>query len=144
MAKASRTITINKPASEVFEYLLTGENNKEWRPDVLTIKLKSGKPNTVGAEYLQQMKGPFGQKIQGDYKITELEKNKLIKFVVTAGPARPTGEYTFASEKNATKLTFTLSLEPKGFTKLLAPMIEKQMEKEMNNLDTLKEVLEEK
>ncbi|MGH7204273.1 MAG: SRPBCC family protein, partial [Candidatus Levyibacteriota bacterium] len=81
MIKATASITIDKPVSEVFSFLVKGENNKRWRKDVTEIKLISGNAHGVGAHYLQRMNGPFGKQIEGDYKITEYVVNNVLGFV---------------------------------------------------------------
>src|SRR6266851_1246504 len=111
MINASRSIIINAPVNDVFPFLTQGENNKKWRNDVLKISLVSGKSDAVGATYKQVLSGPFGQKIAGDYKVTEYKKNDTLGFEIIAGPARPKGVYKVEQIKEGTKLSFALSLE---------------------------------
>lgn len=142
MITVSREIVISRPVGKVFSFLLDGTNNKKWRPEVINVKLRSGRVDD-NAEYMQEMTGPFGFKIAGDYKVTHFIPNGLIRFNVIAGPAHPIGTYVFASEGSSTRVGFILKLRPRNFiVKLFLPLIKRQMEKEMDNLTNLKRVLE--
>jgi uncharacterized membrane protein len=142
MAHAENLIVINKPVSEVFGFLADGLNNPKWRAGVVDIKLKSGAAGRVGAEYRQVLKGPFGRNIDGDYRLLTVNQDKELKFVVTSGPARPTGEYLFEQQGGSTKLTFVLDYQTKGLAKLMEPMIQRTMNSEVAALSKLKQVLE--
>ncbi|MCD9025090.1 SRPBCC family protein [Cohnella silvisoli] len=142
MAFAKSSISIRKPVDEVFDFILDGENNNLWRPAVTDVKNTSGKVLGVGTTFIQGMKGPFGKRISGDYEIIGCEKNKLISFKVISGPARPTGKYEFEYDGTETRVTFALSLESKGFARLMDSMITKQMQLEVANLSNMKTYLE--
>jgi hypothetical protein len=142
MAHAENQIVINKPVSEVFSFLADGLNNPKWRAGVIEIKLKSGAAGSVGAEYRQVLKGPFGRNIDGDYRLLTVNQDKELKFAVTSGPARPTGEYLFEQQAGSTKLTFVLDYQTKGLAKLMEPMIQRTMNSEVAALSNLKQLLE--
>src|SRR5215467_2301181 len=142
MAHAENQIVINKPVSEVFSFLADGLNNPKWRDGVIEIKLKSGAAGSEGAEYRQVLKGPFGRNIDGDYRLLTVSQDKELKFAVTSGPARPTGEYLFEQQAGSTKLTFVLDYQTKGLAKLMEPMIQRTMNSEMAALSNLKQILE--
>ena len=141
MAHAENKITLNRPVSDVFAFLLDGDNNPKWRPGVLDIQRLTNKPDGVGSKFKQGLKGPGGR-IDGDFEITECEPNRSIKFQVIAGPARPMGSYTFEASGNATAVTFVLHFEPKGLQKLMDGMINSQMKSEVGMLSNLKSYLE--
>src|SRR5437660_12579607 len=108
MAHAEESITIHRPADEVFDFVLDGTKNPLWRSTVLDIQRVPGKPSGVGAVYKQGLKGPGGRRIDGDYEIVECRANELIRFQVISGPARPTGTYRFEYQRDSTSLPFTL------------------------------------
>ena len=141
MAHAEGKITIDRPVQPVFEFILDGANNPLWRASVLDIKPLAEKPYGVGSVFKQGLKGPGGR-IDGDYQITECKPNQVIKFQVNAGPARPTGEYHFESDRDSTKITLILDFQPKGLAKLMNPMIQSSMQSEVATLANLKSYLE--
>jgi uncharacterized membrane protein len=141
MAHAEKTVIINRPLQSVFEFILNGANNRLWRSSVLDIKPLGEAPYGAGSKFQQGLKGPGGR-IAGDYEITESKPNELIRFKVTAGPARPEGTYRFETQGAGTALTFVLDFQPKGLAKLMDPMIQRSMEEEVGMLAELKAFLE--
>ena len=141
MAHAEGSITIDRPAKTVFDFVLDGANGPLWSPDITDAKLKPGKPLGVGAVFKQGMKGPGGR-IDADYEIVECRPNEWIKFQVVAGPARPVGTYKFESAGSSTKVTFVLDFQPKGLARLMDNMINYVIRAEVGNLSNLKSYLE--
>ena len=142
MAHAEHQTTIGRSPEDVYAFLADGLNNPAWRPGVQAISLKSGEPGAVGAVYSQTLSGPGGRPIDGDYEITTAQPGRLLAFQVVAGPARPAGEYQLSQEPGGTRVRFTLDLQPRGLTKVLGPMIERTMQKEVSQLAGLKALLE--
>lgn len=138
MAHAEGNILINRPVNIVFDFLSDGMNNPHWRPTVVDIQRIPGK----SATFKQGLKGPGGGRIDGDYEITASKPNELITFQVIAGPAKPTGTYKFEAAGNSPRLTFVLHFEPKGFARLMDPMISASMRSEVAMLPNLKAYLE--
>ena len=142
MAHAENRITINRSPRDVYAFLADGMNEPLWRAGVKDIALESGGAGSVGAIYSQTLTGPGGRSIAGDYQIIEAIPEQLLRFQVVAGPARPLGEYRLRTMGDGTEVRFTLDLSPKGFMKLMGPMIAKTMAGEVAQLTSLKAVLE--
>jgi uncharacterized protein YndB with AHSA1/START domain len=143
MPEATRTITINKPITDVFAFISDGANATKWRSGVLDVAHTSGMG--VGEQWKQGVKGPGGRRIDADYEITTYDAPNRLEFKATAGPVRPTGGYLLnQSGDNATDLTFWLKAEVGGLKGLLmGGAVQKTMDAEMAALDRLKAVLEE-
>jgi uncharacterized protein YndB with AHSA1/START domain len=142
MPHAEYTVTIDRPAREVFDYLADGTHNRQWRAGVLEIR-HANSTTGEGAAYRQVLAGPGGRRIDGDYRVTVFNPPRRLEFLVTAGPARPAGvfELTDGTDR-ATVVRFALDVQPTGFMKLMTPMIARQMRREVAQLETLKKVLE--
>jgi uncharacterized protein YndB with AHSA1/START domain len=142
MPHAEHTVTINRPASDVFDYLADGTHNRDWRTGVLEIE-KTTAAEGEGASYRQVLAGPGGRRIQGDYRVTVFDPPRRLEFLVTAGPARPSGVFELTETPDqSTRVSFALDLNPAGLMKLLTPMISRQMRAEVAQLDALKTILE--
>ena len=142
MPHAEHTVTIRRPAREVFDYLADGTHNRDWRSGVLEIEKTAG-PDGEGAVYRQVLSGPGGRRIDGDYRVTVFDPPRRLEFQVTAGPARPTGVFELSENADqATRVRFSLDLSPAGLMKLMTPMISRQMQREVAQLDNLKTILE--
>jgi len=142
MPHAERTVTVNRPARAVFDYLADGTHNAEWRTGVLEIERTSA-GGGEGATYRQILAGPGGRRVDGDYKVTVFDSPARLEFQVTTGPARPTGVFELAeTTPGATVVRFALDLHPTGAMKLLTPVIARQIRREVAQLDSLKAILE--
>ncbi len=143
MPHADHTVTIRRPAADVFSYLADGSHNSEWRSGVIEIRRTSA-TDGEDATYRQVLSGPGGRRIDGDYRVTVFEPPRRLEFEVTAGPARPTGTFELSDgpELGSTVVRFALDLQPTGVMKLMTPMITRQMRREVAQLDSLKARLE--
>jgi uncharacterized protein YndB with AHSA1/START domain len=142
MPHAEHTVTVARPQQEVFDYLAEGTHNREWRPGVLEISRTSA-ADGQGATYRQVLAGPGGRRIDGDYRVTGYDPPRRLEFQVTAGPARPAGVFEVSPDAHgSSRVRFTLDLTPAGFTRLMTPMIARQMRREVAQLDNLKAILE--
>jgi uncharacterized membrane protein len=144
MPRAEETVTINRPAGEVFAFIADGANNTRWRPSLLHVEQSTPGPIGVGTVFKQEENGPGGRPIATDYEITAYEPSSRLSFRVVAGPARPEGRYTFEDLDGSTRVRFELVWEPKGLSKLLSPMVGRQMPREVANLHKVKTILESK
>jgi uncharacterized protein YndB with AHSA1/START domain len=146
LPRAENMVVIAVPITEVFAYIADGTNNPQWRPGVMDITPPEDGPDE-GAVYGQGLRGPKGQRIDGDYRITDYQPPNRLAFEVIAGPARPTG--TFDLEEpvaGATMVRFSLDLQGKGLMKVpmrfAGKVIERQMRAEVDCLSRLKDQLE--
>lgn len=143
MPHAEHTVTVNRSQKDVFDYLAEGTHNREWRAGVLEIERTSA-ADGLGATYRQVLSGPGGRRIDGDYKVTVFDPPQRLEFQVTAGPARPAGVFELSGDDGGqpTRVRFSLDLNPSGLMRLMTPMIARQMQREVAQLDTLKAILE--
>lgn len=143
MPHAEHTVTVNRSQKDVFDYLAQGTHNREWRAGVLEIERTSA-ADGLGATYRQVLSGPGGRPIDGDYKVTVFDPPQRLEFQVTAGPARPAGVFELSGDDGGqpTRVRFSLDLNPSGLMRLMTPMIARQMQREVAQLDTLKAILE--
>jgi uncharacterized protein YndB with AHSA1/START domain len=142
MVHAEYTVTIDRPAADVFAYLADANNDRLWRDGVVSIE-RTSQTAELGATYAQTIRGPGGVNMPGDIAITEYQPNDALAFEVTAGPVRPTGRYRLTAESPArTSVTFTMDVEPTGAMRLMTGVIGKELNNEVKQLDRLKEALE--
>jgi len=141
MPSASHSVTINRPAADVFAFLADGENERRWRSGVLDLQRVSGQG--AGTVYRQGIRGPGGRRIAADYRITAYEPNSLLAFETIAGPVRPSGQFRLQETGGATTLTMSLQAELAGIKRLLlSNMVQKTMDAEVAAIDTIKRLLE--
>ena len=142
MPRANSDIVIKCPREEVFAFLADVENDPQWRSGVLDLKRVSG--SGVGARYAQGVKGPGGRRIPADIEITELTPGEAIAFQTVTGPVRPRGRYVLAAAEGGTRVRFELEADLNGVKRLIAPIVQKTMNNEVGQLDSLKRVIEQR
>jgi carbon monoxide dehydrogenase subunit G len=140
MPSAENSIVVNRARPEVFEFVAEHENDKQWRPGVLDLERASGEGK--GAIYRQGVKGPMGRRIPADIEVTAYEKDSHVAFRTLSGPVRPEGSYRFEDADGGTRVTFALNANLSGPQKLLAPMVRRAMNSQVEALEYLKQVLE--
>jgi len=141
MPSAQHSVTIKRPASDVFAFIADGTNTRQWRPGVLDVERVSGEG--LGAIYRQGVKGPGGRRIAADYELTAYEPNRHLAFRAIAGPVRPTGDYRFEETADGTTVSFSLEATVTGWKSLvMGKAVQATMESEVRNLDTVKRILE--
>lgn len=142
MAHAEHEVFINRPRSEVFDFVVDGLNLLRWRPGIAELNLIAGRPDVPGATYYQLLMAPFGRRFRADYRLTELERNQKIVFEVVAGPIRPTSTFYFEVMGAGVLVRLVLEYHPTDWHVWKEPFAGWLLEKEVRNLETLKEVLE--
>jgi uncharacterized protein YndB with AHSA1/START domain len=141
MPAAKRSIVIQKPVDQVWDFVADGRNATKWRPGVLDVSHLAGQG--LGETWRQGVKGPGGRRIDADYEVTAFEPSSRLAFKTIAGPVRPRGEYRLVPDGAGTQLSFSLEAEISGWKKvLMGGAVQSTMDAEMANLDRLKAVLE--
>ena len=141
MPSATRTIVIDRPADQVFAFFADPANDRRWRPHVKEISATG--PIGVGSTIHQVVDGPAGRGIAADLEVTAYEPPTRYAFRVTAGPARPVGEFRIAPSGSGSEVTFSLEAELDGIKKLLmGGAVQGSMDGEMAGLDTAKQLIE--
>jgi len=141
MPSAQRTVVIERPIAEVYAFFTDPANDPAWRSQVKDIHAH-GEPE-VGAQIHQTIAGPMGRGIPADIEITAYSPTSFYAFRVVAGPARPTGQFSFTEVEGGTSVTFRLSADLTGIKKLvMAGQIQKSMDGEMQALDRAKAAIE--
>src|SRR5215470_1935965 len=143
MSRVEHTVTVNRPAQVVFDYIADGTNNRGWRNGVLVIERTSA-ADGMGATYRQVTNtGPGGTRLKEDYRVTVFDPPRRLEFLITAGPVRPIGVFELTENPDqSTQVRFALDLKAAGFLKLLTPMITPRLQREVDALDNLKAILE--
>lgn len=142
MPSAQRSIVIARPAAEVFAFFTDPANDPKWRPHVKEIRAEG--PPAVGSRIHQVIAGPAGRGIPADLEVTAYEPSTRYAFDVIAGPARPKGEFRFATTADGgTEVTMSLRAELTGAKKLLmSKPVQRSMDGEVAGLEKAKQLLE--
>lgn len=143
MFRVEHRIKINRAVGDVFRFVADSRNDPQWCPPVLDVKQIVGSGPEVGARYSFVAK-PGPKQTEGVFEILELKPNEYAAYKGENGMVRFRYGYTFASEGGATMLGMVSEVAPKGFWRLLQPVIRSATTKVTDEeFDKLKRLLEE-
>lgn len=137
-------ITIDRPRSEVFDFLAQGERLPEYIDDFETVTHEEPGEPARGHVYSYRMK----RGAEGTFEWTEFQPHDKLSWSgprVKQGPGsmRPVGYWQLSDEGPGTRVKLVMEPEPGGLFKLLAPVMKSQMTKgNQRGLENLKRILE--
>ena len=137
-----RSIVIERPAEEVFEFIVDSDNDPKWCPTVLESQLVEGSPGQVGTRYRQVQKpGPTEQEL--DVRIDRVSPPHEVELHSTTDVAESDVTYLLEETASGTRLAQTTNMSFKGFGYLLYPILRFVMPSTVEDqLENLKETLE--
>jgi uncharacterized protein YndB with AHSA1/START domain len=138
--RGEHSVSIDRPAAVVFDYIADGTHNPSWRPSVLEVSVRSG-DGREGTIWRQVVRGPAGKSADADYRVTRHEPPNVYGFEVIDGPVRGSGVYTLTDgDDGETVVTFELILKPRGAMRVLTGFVLRQLVEELDSLDRLRDL----
>lgn len=137
------SITVTKPAAEVFPWLVQPEKLKQWVEGLVDSVPLNGDSLRIGTRS-KEIVNANGERFEMDMEITELEINRLLGFTLSSSMLDQDGEYRVSEKNGLTTVQFTGNTQYKGFflclvEPLFTPVAQKQYEKNMSKLKRLVE-----
>jgi hypothetical protein len=142
MATFENTVTILRPAEEVFAYLADAENIPQWNYAIEQTKKISPGAAGLGTVYRQTRSIP--SRSQEDFEIVVFAPPGQLALDGTFGPFKARTSYLLEPLADGTRLTNRWDLEPMSAPlRLLGPLAVPRIKAGVaENLSTLKQVLE--
>jgi hypothetical protein len=142
MQAFENTVTIHRPAEEVFAFLADFENIPTWNYAIEDTSKASAGPVGVGTRYRQTRTIP-GRSTE-EFEVTVFQPASRLAIHGHIGPFRATISYELTAAADATRLVNTVELDPsQARLRLLAPLATPKIKAAVaQNLGTLRQVLE--
>jgi uncharacterized protein YndB with AHSA1/START domain len=142
MQTFENTVTIQRPADEVFAFLADFENIPRWNYAIEETKKASAGPVGVGTRYRQTRSVP-GRSAEG-FEVTVFEPARRLAIDGQIGPFQATISYELEARAAATRLVNTVELDPsQAMLRFAAPLATSRIKASVaQNLSKLKLVLE--
>lgn len=136
------TVTIDRPATEVFDFIADMENNPRWQKGQRSCTWTSEPPLRVGSTY-DQVARFGGREIRSSFEVTELDADR-IRIVSTAGTMPIDVTRTVAPEgRDACSVSAIVAGEPPKAMRLLGPVLKTMVRRSVTaDYNRLKELLE--
>jgi hypothetical protein len=116
----SATIIINRPASEVFDYVMNVPNDAEWRTGVVEASFTSDGPVGMGTTGFDRIDAN-GREMIATWTLFAYEPGVLAKWTLDSGPIRGSGGYICEQSGDGTEFTLEAHVKPAGWFRLLGP-----------------------
>jgi hypothetical protein len=142
MQSFENTVTIQRPAGEIFAFLADFENVPEWNYAIEDTSKVSAGPVGVGTRYRQTRSVP--SRSTEDFEVTVFEPARRLAIHGKIGPFRADISYELEAGADATRLVNHVDLDPaRAMLGLVAPLAAPRIKTAVaQNLDKLKLVLE--
>ncbi len=132
---------IERPADDVFDFAGDFRNDPTWRTGVTEMILEGGNSPAVGGRTRETMR-VMGRTAVTVVEITEFSQARTA-FRSLSGPVRCEGWRKFENTSSGTRMTYSLTLDPKGGQWLLQPVLvavfRKQVAADMRRLKRMLE-----
>ena len=142
MQAFENTVTIQRPAGEVFAFLADFENIPRWNYAIEETTKVSAGPVGVGTRY-RQIRSVPGRSVEG-FKVTVFEPARRLAIDGQIGPFEATISYQLEAVAGATRLVNNVELDPShAMLRLAAPLAPPRIKAAVaQNLSKLRLVLE--
>lgn len=143
MVNVFTEIIINKPVSMIAEYAANPDNAPEWYVNIKAAEWKSPKPLAAGSRIAFKAKF-LGKELAYTYEISEFIPGQKLVMKTAEGPFPMETTYTWEfSAENQTRMTLRNARQPKGFSKIFAPLMATLMKRaNRKDLRNIKRILE--
>ena len=138
----SATIEINRPAAEVFDYVMQVSHDADWRSGIVEAGYSSDGPLGVGTTGFDRI-WANGRELVASWTSVEYVPGRLARWTFDSGPLRGSGGYVCEPVADGTRFTLEADVTSTGAFRLLGP-IYSLVVRRFNGVDVrrLKSILE--
>ncbi|TDN92299.1 SRPBCC family protein [Microbacterium sp. BK668] len=126
MFTVTETISIRRPAQEVFDFLTDARSRSRWDGSVVFEELTSALPVRVGTTIHSRVRA-MGRESDFHWRITEFDPPTRVATVSTSGPVPTTVVMDFVASGIACDVRATIEGRPGGLMRFVEPMIEEMV-----------------
>jgi hypothetical protein len=135
-------IVINRPIDEVFDFVADERNEPEYNPLMTLAEMLSQGPIGVGTKFHVMTTG-VGRAADMTIEYTEFDRPRRLRSATHISNMDINGTLVFEAKGQSTKMKWLWNIEPRGFLKLLGPIVRRMGEhQELAIWTGLKKVME--
>lgn len=141
MFTISTSEEIGRPPEDVFRFAGDYANDPVWRAGVAEMVYEGGVSAAVGVRTRETMRFPGSATITVA-EVTEYSRSRTA-FRSLSGPVACEGSREFVAVPGGTRFSYSLTLRPEGFFRIIAPILERVLQWQVRgDVRRLKEHLE--
>ena len=134
-------IVINRPIDEVFDFAADERNEPVYNPEMTLAEMVTQGPIGVGSKFHCVMTGARAADMTIEY--TEFDRPRRLASLAHISSMDINGTLLFEPQGQSTKMKWLWNIEPRGFMKLLGPIVRRMGERqELANWTGMKKVIE--
>ncbi|HYM97134.1 MAG TPA: SRPBCC family protein [Candidatus Sulfotelmatobacter sp.] len=134
-------IVINKTIEEVFDFVADERNEPKYNPEMTLAEMVTPEPIGLGSKFHAVMTGARAADMTIEF--TEFDRPRRLGSSTHISNMDINGTLIFEAQGNSTKMKWLWNIEPRGFLKLLGPIVRRMGERqESANWNSLKSVME--
>ena len=122
MATYSTQIQAAKAQDEVFEYMATFSNAREWDPGVADGEALTPGPVAVGSVFRLGVR-MAGRVVPFEYRVLELDRPRRVVLQATRGHLTSTDTITVDGAGSGSRVGYVAVLEGRGVLRLVSPLL---------------------
>jgi carbon monoxide dehydrogenase subunit G len=120
MARISGRIRIAAPVERVFDTAADSRNEPSFNPAMTGVELLTPLPIGLGTRFRARMGKAGGEML---VELTEFERPHRLSSRTASSMMETTGGLTFAAEGDGTVMTWDWQVRPKGWMRMLGPLV---------------------
>ena len=135
-------IVINRPIDEVFDFVADERNEPKYNPQMTLAEMVTQGPIGVGTKFHVMTTG-VGRVADMTIEYTEFDRPRRLGSATHISNMDINGTLVFEAQGQSTKMKWLWNIEPRGFLKLLGPIVRRMGERQELAIWTgLKKVME--
>jgi carbon monoxide dehydrogenase subunit G len=135
-------IVINRPIDEVFDFVADERNEPKYNPQMTRAEMVTQRPIGVGTKFHVKTTG-VGRTADMTIEYTEFDRPRRLGSATHISNMDINGTLVFEAQGQSTKMKWLWNIEPRGFLKLLGPIVRRMGERQELAIWTgLKKVME--
>jgi uncharacterized protein YndB with AHSA1/START domain len=127
-------VVIDRSVEQVWKFLTDVENASKWDTGIVEARQTSAGPVGLGTR-LEVVRESRGKRRTMEVEVTEYEPDKRVAWKLDAGFATGRTIYSFEPLGGETRLSKSTEVKPRGFFKLLTPILRRQFRESEIELD---------
>lgn len=144
MARIEESVEINSPVEKVFTFTTDAKSWNKWNSVIIDANQTSPGPVDVGATF-QGICRIMGRTMKWTSTVTEYKSPDKFGKDITSGSVLIEQHNTYTPTTGGTKFNLSYDMKVGGLLKLMSPLLERSMRKELKkSLGNLKQVVERK
>jgi carbon monoxide dehydrogenase subunit G len=139
--EATGTVVIDRPLEDVFDYLADARNEPAWLPGCVRVDKTTPGPVELGTSF----DGTYNRAGRVEVELVVYERPRAVTFRARSRIVDFDDAVRLTEEAGQTRLTATMTAQPRGFMRLFSPLMARTMRRQFEaNWVHLKAALEER